>query len=312
MVDNYYRTGMYPFPSGLLGSEGAGVVVSAGSTDASKEWVGKRCAYVFDGALAEFTAVPVSYLVQVPSDISFEKALVLQMQGLTAHFLTHSVFALQKGQWALVHAAGSGVGNLAAQIACKVLGANVVGTCSTSKMQHASKTIGASAQIVDYSNVSEKDLTARLRELTGGVGFHVAYDSVGKTTYETTLDVLRPRGLAWCVVVIGLRAHSLGASPLGCSFFGNASGLVPPIDMLGLSSRGSLSVCWPNLRDFVAQPGEMQARSDALFGWVRSGLIELEVEDVQFPLERAGEAQQYVEKGKARGKVVVRIQGAAS
>jgi len=229
MLDVYHRTGLYPMPpNGILGAEGAGVVVKAGSPKLSS-WVGKRVAYFYTGTLAEFTAVPSARLIEVSKDISLEQALVLQIQGLTAHYLTHTVFPLKQDHWALIMACGSGTGNLAAQIAAKICKAHVVGTCSSSKVAHAKATIGSDAKIVDYSlggspGSSEwtADLIKRLKHTTPEAkGFHVVYDSVGKSTYQTTLDVLRPRGLA--------------------CFFGNSSGAVPPLDLFVLS-RNSLSI----------------------------------------------------------------------
>jgi len=291
MLDTYHRKGLYPMPPGGLGAEGAGVVVKAGS-GSDEHWLNKRVAYFAAGALAEFTVVSASKLMEIPPSMDYGQALVLQIQGLTAHYLTHDVYRVKRGDQILGHACGSGTGSLAAQICARVIGAHVVGTCSTGKVANAKAVIGANADIVDYSGKldspeSRKMLVAELKAASGGGGgFNAVYDGVGKSTFEVSLDVCKPRAML--------------------TLFGNSSGMVPPFDPLILSQKGSLFLARPILGHF-ASAEELKKRFADLSDWASKGLLDLKVDAVSFPFDKAGEAQAYVEAGRATGKVVVRI-----
>lgn len=296
MIDVYHRNGLYANASGLLGVEGAGVVAAVGSP-ADDKFVGRRVAYCMtQGSYAEFTAVPTNRCVVVPDDMSFETAVQCMTQGLTAHYLTHDCVGgntkLGPQSWVLVHAAGSGTGNLVAQVASKVLGANVVGTASTAKLRDA-HVRGNCKHVVDYTpfrtGENATEFANQLRALTpNGAGFHAAFDGVGKATTDATLASMRARG----TVV----------------FFGNASGPVPPLDVLTLTARGSLFVTRPSLAHFIADPDEYRHRASDVFTWVRRGILQLQV-DREFALDDVGAAHVYLEEGKTTGKVIIRVRG---
>ena len=286
-IDVYFRTGLYPNPSGLLGAEGAGTVVRVADA-ADERFVGRRVAYCMaSGAYSEYTAVSSARCVVIPDGTSMERAVAVMTHGLTAHYLTHDctgAHRLGPDSWVLVHAAGSGTGNMVAQVASKVLRASVVGTASGGKLRDALER-GRCKHVVDYSD--KTDLAKRVRALTPAqAGFHVVFDGVGKDTYAHSLDALRVRG---CLAL-----------------FGNASGPVPPIDPLSLSSKGSLTVTRPTLAHFIADPAEYQRRCADVFDWERRGLLAVDV-DREFPLEDVGAAHALLEGGGTKGKVLIRV-----
>ena len=203
-IDVYFRTGLYkaPFPVGI-GSEAAGVISAVGR-EVQGLAVGDRVAYAMArGSYAEYARVPASSVVKVPDGVTFEQAAAVLLQGMTAHYLTRSTFALKAGDTCLVHAAAGGTGALVVQMA-KSLGATVIGTVSTPAKAAVALAAGADAVI----NYTEQDFAAEVRRLTGNRGADVVYDGVGRSTFEQSLDALRQRGML--------------------VLFGNASGAVPP------------------------------------------------------------------------------------
>jgi NADPH2:quinone reductase len=281
-IDTYLRNGLYPNPTGLLGGEGAGEIIQDEAQGG--KLVGSRVAYIMGaGSYAEYTTVVADKCVVLPDDITYETAMGLMMNGLTAHYLLFDCARAKKDSWILVQAAGSGTSNMVAQIASRVIGANIVGTSSPGKIEAGYKRGGAKA-MVDYSNT--EGLALRLRSYTPNhVGFDAVIDGVGKNTWTVSLDSLRPRGVA--------------------VFYGNASGPIPPMDLLELSKRGSLSVVRPSLANYIS-PEELKQRTSDIFSWYRRGLLLIET-DAEFPLEDVGKAHEYMEKGKTKGKVIIRI-----
>lgn len=290
-IDTYHRSGLYPNPNGTLGVEGAGVVVAA-ADPADAPFVGRRVAYggANFGSYAEFSAVPSGKCVVLPDDVTDEAAVCFMMSGLTAHYLTRDAtggIQLGPGKWVLVQAAGSGTGNVVAQVA-SLMGATVIGTASTGKLA-AAKERGRCRHVLDYSTLKGAELAAKVKSLTPkGLGVDVVFDGVGKDTYDSSLSSVRPRGTV--------------------AFFGNASGPVPPLDVLLLSQKGSITVTRPALAHFIADPEEYRRRVSDVLDWHRRGLLKLDI-DREFPLEEAGAAQKYLEDGKTRGKVLLRIAG---
>lgn len=280
-IDIYFRTGLYkselPFTPG---QEGAGVVTAVG-TDVSGVAVGDRVAYTgVIGSYAEQAVVPVARLVKVPDGLEMSLAAAVLLQGMTVHYLTHSTFPLGPGHTALVHAAAGGVGLVLVQVA-KMLGARVIGTCSTN--EKAEKVLGAGAdEVILYS---QQDFEPEVRRLTDGIGADVVYDSVGKTTWEGSLNSLRPRGMA--------------------VFFGNSSGPVPAIEPLTLTQKGSLFMTRPSLVHHAASREELEKRSSDLFGWVQSGAVNVEVDET-FPLAEAAEAQRKLAARLTTGKLLLK------
>jgi NADPH:quinone reductase len=279
-IDIYQRTGLYPIQTPFtLGSEGAGVVdaVGPGVTEVRK---GDRVAYsMVIGAYAEFAVVPAWRLVPVPANVDAKSAACLMLQGMTAHYLTHSTYALKKGETALVHAAAGGVGLLLIQIA-KQLGANVIGTVSTEAKAQLAKEVGADHVIL----YTQSDFLAEVKKLTDNRGVNVVYDSVGQTTFDKSLDCLKPRGYL--------------------VLFGQSSGPVPPFDPGKLAAKGSLFVTRPSLAHYTLNRVELLQRSADLFNWTASGKLKLRI-DKTFSLANAAEAHRELEGRKTTGKVIL-------
>jgi NADPH:quinone reductase len=279
-IDIYQRTGLYPIQTPFtLGSEGAGVVdaVGPGVTEVRK---GDRVAYsMVIGAYAEFAVVPAWRLVPVPVNVDAKSAACLMLQGMTAHYLTHSTYALKKGETALVHAAAGGVGLLLIQIA-KQLGANVIGTVSTEAKAQLAKELGADHVIL----YTQSDFLAEVKKLTDNRGVHVVYDSVGQTTFDKSLDCLKPRGYL--------------------VLFGQSSGPVPPFDPGKLAAKGSLFLTRPSLAHYTLNRDELLQRSADLFNWTASGKLKLRIEKT-FSLADAAEAHRELEGRKTTGKVIL-------
>ena len=279
-IDIYQRTGLYPIQTPFtLGSEGAGVVdaVGPGVTEVRK---GDRVAYsMVIGAYAEFAVVPAWRLVPVPVNVDAKSAACLMLQGMTAHYLAHSTYALKKGETALVHAAAGGVGLLLIQIA-KQLGANVIGTVSTEAKAQLAKELGADHVIL----YTQSDFLAEVKKLTDNRGVHVVYDSVGQTTFDKSLDCLKPRGYL--------------------VLFGQSSGPVPPFDPGKLAAKGSLFLTRPSLAHYTLNRDELLQRSADLFNWTASGKLKLRIEKT-FSLADAAEAHRELEGRKTTGKVIL-------
>lgn len=226
--------------------------------------------------------------MEVPAKVTLPDALALTTMGLTAHYLCTSAGKIKAGDYVLVHAAGSGTGNLVAQVAQNVCGANVVGTCSTKKLSTANAAL-ASDHVVDYTGFPSS-LTQTLRSKTpNNAGFDVVIDGVGKDTAAISLDCAKSRGLV--------------------IYFGNASGPVPPIDPLQLSAKGSLFVTRPKLFDYVSTREELTSRANEVFDWYTTGLIKVKICKVYDSLDDVNTALEFVKNGHSNGKVVVRVAG---
>jgi NADPH:quinone reductase len=283
-VDVYYRSGLYKVPPPVaIGSEAAGKVdaVGPGVTDFSP---GDRVAYAMvRGSYAEFAAVPAAQLVKIPTAVSSEHAAAAMLQGMTAHYLTHSTFPLKAGDTCLVHAAAGGTGALIVQVA-KHLGARVLGTASTPEKADIARAAGAD-EVILYT---EQDFAAESRRLTGGRGVDVVYDGVGKATFDKSLDSLRPRGMM--------------------VLFGYASGPVPSVDPAQLNAKGSLFFTRPGLASYLATRDELLWRAGDLFELLASGAVAVRI-NATFPLERAADAHRVLEGRGTTGKLLLRIEG---
>src|SRR5918996_4157871 len=253
-IDIYQRTGLYPLQTPFtLGTEGAGIVDAVGPnvTEVKK---GERVGYAsIPGSSAEYPIVPAARLVPIPPNIDARTAAALMLQGMTAHYLTHSTYPLKKGETALLHAAAGGVGLLLIQIA-KQLGATVIGTVSTEAKAKLAKEMGADHLIL----YTQSDFLAQIKKLTDGRGVNVVYDSVGQTTFDKSLDCLRPRGYL--------------------VLFGQSSGPVPPFDPGKLAAKGSLFLTRPSLAHYTLTRTELLQRSGDLFNWIGSEKLRLRIE----------------------------------
>jgi NADPH2:quinone reductase len=270
-IDIYFRTGLYKAPESpvRLGNEGAGTLPS-----------GQRVAYAMSrGSYAEFAAVPTQSLVPIPDGVTFEQAAAVMLQGMTAHYLTHSTWPLKPGQTCLIHAAAGGAGLLLVQIA-KILGATVIGTVSTKAKADLIREHGADHAIL----YTEQDFLAESKRLTSNKGVDVVYDSVGKTTFHKSLDCLRPRGMLVS--------------------FGQSSGPVGEIDPLLLSQKGSLFLTRPGLGNYVSDPAELQWRAQDLFHWIASGKLQIRIHKT-YKLEQAAQAHMDLESRKTTGKLLL-------
>jgi NADPH2:quinone reductase len=279
-IDIYFRTGLYKAdPPFIPGQEGAGVVEEVGAQVTSVK-PGDRVAYTgIRGTYAQYHAVASDKLVKVPDGVDTKLAAALMLQGMTVHYLTHSTYALKPGDTCLIHAAAGGVGLLFVQIA-KMLGATVIGTCSTEEKAANVRAAGADHVIL----YSKEDFVARVKEITGGKGVEAAYDGVGQTTWEGSLNCLKPRGMLVC--------------------FGNASGPVPPIDPLRLSAGGSLFLTRPTLVHYTATPAELKWRATDILNWVRDGKLDVRIGQ-EYALADAAQAQTDLAGRKTSGKLVL-------
>jgi NADPH2:quinone reductase len=279
-IDIYHRTGLYPMNRPcILGSEGAGIVDALGE-DVTEVKQGDRVAYaMIPGSYAEYAVVPARKLVPVPDDIDAKSAAGIMLQGMTAHYLTHSTYPLQKDETALVHAAAGGVGLLLVQVA-KMLGARVIGTVSTEAKADLVRKAGAD-EIILYT---QADFLAEAKRITNGQGVHVVYDSVGATTFEKSLDCLRPRGYL--------------------VLFGQSSGPVAAFDPAKLAAKGSLFLTRPSLAHYTLTRAELLRRATDLFDWMQAGKLKLRIEK-SLPLQEASEAQQLLEQRRTTGKLIL-------
>jgi len=279
-IDVYQREGRYKVPLPfVLGQEGAGVVTAVGA-DVTTLKKGDRVAYAgIMGSYAEYAAVPADKLVPVPSGVTDQQAAAAMLQGMTAHYLSHDTFPLKRGETALVHAAAGGVGLLLVQMAHNI-GARVIATVSTDEKSKLARAAGAD-EVILYT---QSDFEAETKRLTGGKGVDVVYDSVGKTTFEKGLNVLRPRGMM--------------------VLFGGSSGAVPPFDLIALSTKGSLYVTRPTLGAYTATREELIARSGAVFGMMAAGKLKLRIEHT-YPLAEAQRAHRDLEGRKTTGKLLL-------
>lgn len=279
-IDVYLREGRYKAPLPFVnGQEGAGVVTEVGS-EVKTVKPGDRVAYAGPlGAYAEYTAVPAERLVPVPAGVSDRDAAAAMLQGMTAHYLLYDTFPLKAGQTALVHAAAGGVGLLLVQMAHNI-GARVIGTVSTEEKAKLGRQAGADEMIL----YTTSDFEAETKRITGGKGIDVVYDSVGKTTFEKGLNVLRPRGMM--------------------VLYGGSSGAVPPFDLIQLSAKGSLFVTRPKLGDYIITREELLSRAEAVLGMIAAGKLKLRVEHV-YKLEDVQQAHRDLEGRKTTGKLLL-------
>jgi NADPH2:quinone reductase len=279
-IDVYVREGRYKAPLPVIpGQEGAGVVTAVGA-DVTLVKVGDRVAWTSVlGAYAEYAAVPADRLVPIPNGVSDQQAAAAMLQGMTAHYLTHDTYPLKQGETALVHAAAGGVGQLLVQMAHNI-GARVIGTVSTEEKAELARAAGAH-EVILYS---KHDFEAETKRLTAGKGVDVVYDSVGKTTFEKGLNVLRPRKMM--------------------VLFGGSSGPVPPFDPMVLAQKGSLYVTRPTLVAYIATREELVARSGAVFAMIAAGKLKLRIE-YKYPLAEAQRAHRDLEARKTTGKLLL-------
>ena len=278
-IDVYFRTGLYKAPSMpvTIGMEGAGVVTAVGSgvTDLK---VGDRVAYAGAlGAYAETRVAPAEKLVKIPDGIGDQQAAAMMLQGMTACFLVTQTYPLKKGETILVHAAAGGVGSILVQWA-KHIGATVIGVVSTPEKAALVKGLGA-----DHVLLTSDNIPAKVKEITGGAMLPVVYDSVGKDTFLTSLDCLRPRGLMIS--------------------YGNASGPVTT-DLGVLAAKGSLYVTRPSLNTYTAKREDLIATANALFAVVKAGAVKIAVNQT-FPLKDAAKAHIALEARQTTGSTVL-------
>jgi len=279
-VDTYQRSGLYPMQvPQVAGNEAAGVVEAVGS-GVSDLKAGERVTYTgLVGAYCESRVAPADRLVKLPKEISDEQAASMLLKGLTVHYLIFTTYKVQKGDTVLWHAAAGGVGLIACQW-LKALGVTVIGTAGSDDKCALAKAHGAEHVI----NYSKENFVERVKALTGGKGLPVVYDAVGKTTWDGSLDCLRPRGLMVS--------------------FGNASGAVPPVNLGILSTKGSLYVTRPTLATHIASRADLVERSNALFDIVKSGKVKIETTG-RYKLADAQAAHRDLEGRKTTGSVVL-------
>ena len=281
-IDIYFRTGLYKadFPI-AIGTEGAGTVeaVGEGVTEVAP---GDRVAYAMArGSYAEYAVVPAAQLVKIPGHVDFQMAAAAMLQGMTAHYLTHSTFALKANDTCLVHAAAGGAGGLIVQMA-KNVGARVFGTVSTAEKAKIAREAGAD-EVILYT---EQEFDVEVRRLTGGRGVDVVYDSVGKTTFEKSLNSLRPRGTL--------------------ALFGQSSGSVPPMDPGILNTKGSLFLTRPSLGHYLLTREELLWRAGELLSAIDAGKLRVRI-DRTYPLAEAAQAHRDLESRKTAGKLILVI-----
>jgi NADPH:quinone reductase len=277
-IDVYHRTGLYKVPPPFTpGSEGAGVVSAVGPDVAAR--VGDRVAWAGAlGSYAEEAIVPADKLVPIPDGLEWEDAAAAPLQGMTAHYLATDTHRLQASDTALVHAAAGGVGLLLVQVA-KMKGARVIGTVSTPEKARLASEAGAD-EIIRYT---EDDFLEGVQRLTGGRGVEVVYDSVGRSTFDRSLESLAVRGTL--------------------ALYGQSSGVVPPVDPARLAVKG-VFLTRPTLWHYTATREELLGRARDVFSWVASGLLKLRVHRT-FPLADAAEAHRMLETRQSVGKLLL-------
>lgn len=279
-INVYFRTGLYKADLPItLGMEGAGVVESVGS-EVGEVRPGDRVAYAMArGSYAEYAVVPGWQLVKVPDHVDLKSAAAAMLQGMTAHYLTHSTFALKSGDTCLVHAAAGGAGRLIVQMG-KMLGARVFGTTSTEAKAELARQAGID-EVIFYTR---QDFDAEVKRLTDGRGVDVIYDSVGATTFMQGLNCLRPRGMM--------------------VLFGQSGGKVPPFDPAILNTKGSLFLTRPTLAHYCATREELLWRAGDVLQWVATGKLKLAI-DRTYPLAQAAQAHTDLESRSTAGKLLL-------
>jgi NADPH2:quinone reductase len=280
-IDVYFRTGLYKADLPItIGNEAAGIVEAVGP-EVTEVAPGDRVAYAMvRGSYAEYHVVPSWQLVKIPEGLDFQHAAAAMLQGMTAHYLTHSTYPLKSGDTCLVHAGAGGTGGLIIQMA-KMRGARVLSTVSTGDKAKIAREHGADETIL----YTQQEFDAEVKRLTG-TGVEVVYDSVGKTTFEKSLNSLRPRGLL--------------------ALFGQSSGPVPPFDPTILNGKGSLFLTRPSLGFYVANRDELLWRANDVLGWIASGKLKLRI-DRTYPLTEAASAHKDLESRKTAGKLLLTL-----
>ena len=279
-IDIYHRIGRYQGALPLtLGQEAAGTVDTVGP-NVSDVRPGDRVVYAgVQGSYAEYAVAPAWRLIPVPGSVDLPRAVAVMVQGMTAHYLAISTYPLKPGDTALVHAAGGGTGQLLVQIA-KRRGARVIGTASTEEKAALAREAGADEMIL----YTQADFEAEVKRLTNGAGVDVVYDSVGKETFDRSLNCLRRRG----TMVL----------------YGQSSGSVPPLDPQVLNVKGSIFLTRPFLAHYTADRAELMQRASDLFKWIAAGELKVRI-DKTFALTQAAEAHRYLEGRQSKGKVLL-------
>lgn len=279
-IDIYHRIGRYQGSLPLtLGQEAAGTIdaVGPGVTDVKP---GDRVAFAsVQGTYADFAVAPTWRLLPIPAGVDSQTAAAALLQGMTAHYLALSTYPLKKGDTVLVHAAGGGTGQLLVQIA-KRCGARVIGTVSTEEKAALAREAGAD-EVINYTQV---EFDVEVKRLTNNAGVDVVYDSVGKDTFDKSLNCLRRRG---CMVL-----------------YGASSGAVPPLDPQVLNAKGSLYLTRPFLGHYTVDRAELLSRANDIFNWVAKGELKVRI-DKTFPLAEAAEAHRYLEGRQSKGKILL-------
>jgi NADPH2:quinone reductase len=279
-IDVYFRTGLYKAQLPLtLGLEGGGVVTEVGP-NVTEVKAGDRVAYTgVPGAYAQFAAVPAARLVKLPEGLDGKMGAAAMLQGMTAHYLSHTTYPLKSGDWCLVHAAAGGVGLLLCQMA-KMRGARVIGTVSTEAKAKLAREAGAD-EVILYTT---QDFEAEVKRVTGGAGVQVVYDSVGKTTFDKSLNCLAMRGML--------------------ALYGQSSGPISSFDPAILNQKGSLFLTRPSLFHYTVTREELLQRSGDVLGWVKAGKLKLRI-NLTLPLAQAAEAHRQLEGRQTTGKVLL-------
>ena len=279
-IDTYQRSGAYQVQlPRTVGTEASGDVVECGA-GVTGFAVGDRVAFNgASGAYAEMTVVPAYNAVKIDDGVSFETAAALYLQGVTAHALATAVYPIQEGQWCLVHAAAGGVGLLLTQMV-KMRGAHVIATVSTEEKAKLAREAGAD-EVILYT---QQDFVAEVKRIMGGKGLPVVYDSVGKDTFDGSLDCLGSRGYM--------------------VLYGQSSGRVPPVDPQTLNTKGSLFLTRPTMTNFMETREELEWRTGEIFGWAASGRLSVRI-GLTLPLAEAAEAHRQLEGRLTTGKVVL-------
>jgi len=279
-VDTYQRSGLYPMQlPAVAGNEGAGVVEAVGP-GVSNVRPGERVTYTgLPGSYCDVRIVPADRLVKLPEGVSEEMAASMTLKGMTVQYLIHRTYAVKSGDTVLWHAAAGGVGTIACQW-LKAIGATTIGTVGSEEKAALAKAHGCHHVI----NYNKENFVERVKSLTGGKGVPVVYDSVGKTTWDGSLDCLRPRGLMVSV--------------------GNASGPVPPVNLGILSQKGSLYVTRPTLATYIASRTDLEETARSLFDVVKSGSVKIETTK-RYKLADAAQAHRDLEGRKTTGSIVL-------
>ncbi|HXE09691.1 MAG TPA: quinone oxidoreductase [Acidobacteriaceae bacterium] len=279
-IDTYLREGRYPAKLPFIaGQEGAGIV-EAVAPDVTTFKAGDRVAWTgVLGAYTEYALVPSSQLIAIPQGVTARQAAASMLQGMTAHYLSHSAHTIRRGETVLIHAGAGGVGLLLIQMA-KRAGARVLTTVSTGEKAALARGAGAD-EVILYT---KEDFVDRTRALTNGEGVPVVYDSVGKTTFDGSLKCLRPRGML--------------------VLYGGSSGAVPPFDLIQLSTLGSLFITRPSLKDYTRTRAELEMRAGDVLRWVADGSLKLRTEH-DYALADAAQAHRDLEARKTTGKVLL-------